>query len=225
MEKQVSRHRVRKNVAREILENRDWAKLKEWAVESRNIRALLSLTFDADMLVRWRAIEAMGIAAEIQGRNDMENVREIIRNILWMMNDESGALAWHGPETIAEILYNIPSLISEYGKILGSFTEEEPFERGTFWAIARISLRNSNFYQFKVDELIEALDNPDTTIKGYSLLGLKWLDYRVNGTKLGSLQNDNSQVYIYNFESGKLKRSEISKIVQFYLNHIDWKMV
>ncbi|MBD3233724.1 MAG: hypothetical protein GF315_08365, partial [candidate division Zixibacteria bacterium] len=125
----------RKSVIRRILKNRNWDLLQQLARDGNLLfRGLTSLSFDKEELIRWRAIEAIGITASIEAERDPQKVKKMISNQLWMMNDESGALSWHGPEMIAEILYNVPGLMGQYAKLLPHYLKEEPFERGTHWA-------------------------------------------------------------------------------------------
>ena len=123
---------TRKKVIRKVLSNRDFKEIREWTVSERNpLRTLLSFTYDSDELMRRRAVEAIGLVADHRARKNLEKVRDFIRRLLWLMNDESGGLARLAPEMIGEILVNVPSLIDEYGPLLFSFLQEEPFERGS----------------------------------------------------------------------------------------------
>jgi len=89
----------RKSKVKELLRERDYDNLQKWAKNMRNPqRTLLSLAYDTDELIRWRAIEAIGKVAQIQAESDIEKVRDLIRRLLWLMNDESGGLGWHSPE-------------------------------------------------------------------------------------------------------------------------------
>ena len=128
-----------RNTIRQSLVNGDLNFIENMAQGGGNVyRTLSSLLYDDDILVRWRAIDGMGKASRIIAGTDIEKVRRQVRRILWLMNDESGGLCWNGPEAIAEIVFNVPSLIEEYGKILISFLAEEPFQAGTRRGIARI---------------------------------------------------------------------------------------
>ena len=100
------------------------------------IRELQRKLYDPDELVAWRAVEAIGRAAR---ELSLEDVRELLRRTLWLMNDESGGLLWKGPEVIGAVLANVPALCGEFGPILAGFLEEEPFRAGTRWALWRIS--------------------------------------------------------------------------------------
>jgi hypothetical protein len=103
------------------------------------MRELRMLLLEPEDLIRWRAIQAIGKVMAVKAGRDLEAVREEVRRLLWSMSDESGNFLPHAPEAIGEILANVPPLIDEFAAVLFSFIEEEPFERGVHWAIARIS--------------------------------------------------------------------------------------
>ena len=100
-----------KSEARELLAARDFESLIQWAeAVASPLRHLFSLTFDASEVIQWRAVEAIGRVAGVQAETDLEPVRDFVRRLLWLMNDESGGLGWHAPEAIGEILVNVPDL-------------------------------------------------------------------------------------------------------------------
>jgi len=135
---------------RELLEKKSYKELLNWAVQNRNpLRPLSSLLFDEDSLIRFRAIEVLGKVAAIEYKKDPERVRRQIGRFLWLMNDESGGICWNAPQAIGEILYNVPDLIPEYGPILTSYFDEEPFEVGSRWGVARAALKNSDTFGIK----------------------------------------------------------------------------
>ena len=96
--------RTHKTAVREILADRDFNAVAAWADSVRSPqRVLFSLALDADELIAWRAIEAIGKMAAIQAESDLEKIRDSVRRLLWLMNDESGGLGWRSPEMIGEI--------------------------------------------------------------------------------------------------------------------------
>ena len=132
---------ISKTVARELLESRDLAGISEWAASQRGVlRVLFSFTYDSSDLIRWRAIEAIGKVAAVVFKSYPEKIKDFIRRLLWLMNDESGGLGWYAPEVFGEILVNIPELVDEYGSLIPPYLHEEPFEAGSRFAIYRIAL-------------------------------------------------------------------------------------
>jgi len=56
------------------------------------VNSLISLLSAMDQGVKWKAIRAMGIVVERIARNDMEYARNIIRRLMWSLNEESGGI-------------------------------------------------------------------------------------------------------------------------------------
>ena len=199
----ISRNVYRKNIVRKYLIDRELATLEEQARGNTSIlRTLSSLLYDHDALIRWRAIEALGKVSKIIFEDDPEKVRRQIRRILWLMNDESGGLCRNGPETIGEIIFNNSELIEEYGPVLLSFLNEEPFEAGTSWAIARLAKIDPSIFADSISILEKSLENPDPAVRGFSLKALAELRGHAAMDKFKALKTDNSIFVDYDFDRG-----------------------
>lgn len=197
----------RKDFVRQILLERDFKKLNQWANDDRNpLRTMISLLFEQDPLTIWRSIEGIGKVARIVADRDIEKVRKLIRRLFWLMNDESGGLCRRGPEAIAEILVNVPEIIDEYLPLLPSFLWEEPFERGTRFAIYRlITQKRSASESFKncAGDLLKSLEHDDELIRGYSYLILKEIN-NSGSLKIEIPKIQKTTIRIYDFQSGEL---------------------
>jgi hypothetical protein len=129
-----------KDKLREVLVARDFGALERWAGQTRvPLRLLFSLTYDRDVLVRYRAIEAIGRVADGLAADDVEKVRVFIRGLIWLMTEESGGIGWHAPEAIAEICVRVPAFFEEYARLLPQFLEEESFVASTCGALHRLA--------------------------------------------------------------------------------------
>ena len=70
-----------------------WEEIVAAALEKkRTLAALVSLTFDAEPLIRWRAVEALGLAADAVAGDDPEYVRSHLRRLYWLLSEESGGV-------------------------------------------------------------------------------------------------------------------------------------
>jgi AraC family transcriptional regulator of adaptative response/methylated-DNA-[protein]-cysteine methyltransferase len=113
-------------------------------VRKRGLGSLIALTFDADPLVVWRAIEAMGMSAESLAPSHPDYVKEHMRRLYWLITEESGAVFWRAPECMAECCARLPDLLKSHIPItfhlLETLEEEdlEHFRPGALWAIARL---------------------------------------------------------------------------------------
>jgi hypothetical protein len=209
----ASRARLKKDEIRTFLRERDNAGIIAWAGTSRGpLRTLTSLLFDVEPIIFWRAIEAMGRTAAVMARYDLERVRLQIRNLLWLMNDESGGLCRRAPEAIAEMLINVPELIPEYVHLLARYLWEEPFERGIRFAIYRLATMRPEtrpVFSSCLGDLIKSLENPSETIRGYSLLALKPLGKELHDSGLALPDVMPATIPVYNFETGELRQITI----------------
>lgn len=214
-------NKARKAKVRELLERRDLDGLVKWAASTRNPqRILFSLTFDKNELIQWRAIEAIGRVAQVQAESDIEKVRDFIRRLLWLMNDESGGLGWRSPEMIGEILVNVPVLASEYAGSLPAFLREEPFERGTHFAIYRVASVNSELFAESISELGNSLENSDPLIRGYAVLALGAIGAKSCHSAIEKIREDRSRITMYNLDTDHLQETTVALVVKKVLEHI-----
>jgi HEAT repeat protein len=203
----------RKQAARDLLQRHDLEAVRVWARTDRNpMRTLTSLLFDDDPLTRWRALEALGVVAGIEAARNLGRPRRQIQRLLWLMNDESGGICWQAPEAIGEILFNAPDLIPDFGPILPSFFVEEPFERGSRWAVARVAVLDPPLFKDVLDELRGSLTDPDPYIRGYSTLAL----YAIQGHEcphvFDTLADGDDEFEMYDYASGELKTTTVGEI-------------
>jgi len=205
--------RSRKAEIKHLLLERDRDALVAWTDEVRNPeRLLISLTYDADELLRFRAIEASGWLAAQQAAAQLERIRDSLRRLLWLMNDESGGLGWHAPELIGEILVNVPSLIDEFAHMLPAFFREEPFERGAHMAVYRIAGVTADPFGEIAPLLRRSLAERDPAVRAYAALSLLRLGGG-NGVQLDSLREDFQAFSLYNFDTGELQEISVGAAI------------
>ena len=202
--------RSRKAEVRELLADRDRAALVDWATEARNPdRLLVSLTYDNDELIRYRAIEAVGWAAGYVARQEVEKIRDNLRRLLWLMNDESGGLSWHAPELMGEILVNVPDLIGEFAHLLPAFFVEEPFERGSHLAVSRVTTVDTTPFRNQAKALRWSLKSADPNIRLSAALSLVRLEESFGTGVLEQLLDESTPLTTYDFDSGELVHTTV----------------
>lgn len=205
--------RLPMEVVRELLDAHDMRRLSASAEPGRGaLRMLTSLLFDSEPIISWRAVEGLGKVAAITAGQDLELVRRLIRRLLWMMNDESGALCRRAPEAIAEILVNVPELIGEYAHLLPGFLQEEPFETGTRFAMYRLATacpETREIFAPYVGDLLKSLEHDSEIIRGYSLLALTPLGRQVKESGLSIPHVKPATISIYDFDRGVLRQTTI----------------
>lgn len=130
---------------RQFLKQRNLDEIANLAVRKRRVLStLVSLTFDPEPLISWRAVEAMGAAAEYIAQNDPDGVIDHLRRLYWLVSEESGGICWRSPEAMAEIVHRRPVEFSEYVPIVVGLMHEmaeedlNHFRPGILWAIGRL---------------------------------------------------------------------------------------
>lgn len=211
----VASQRERKSALRKLLAARDPVALKTWASrEPHAVRTLFAALFETDVLLRWRAIEGLGWIAGDAARSDPERVRDWIRRILWNMMEESGGLMWHGPEAIGEILANAPSLIPEYLGPLGSYRVEEPFEAGTYLALARIAAVAPDAVSVIAEVLLPGLTDPDPRIRAHAALALGRIGHAAARPGIAALLVDETPITTYDTDTGELHATSVGALAR-----------
>ena len=105
------------------------------AARSGVARALVSLLYDPDELVRWRAVSALGILA---GAHPGQ-ARPLVTRLLWSLNDESGGIGWMSAPALGEIGRNAPALLRDCIRVLVRYFEEPFVLPGVLWAVGRLA--------------------------------------------------------------------------------------
>ena len=183
--------------------------------EPEAIYLVMALAFERDDALRWRALDALGqLAAVVADGEGADKVRGLIRRLLWLMNDESGGIAWHGPEAIAEVLVNVPELIGEYGRIMASFIDEDPFGPGTHWAIARVAPKLPEEFSHLKERLARAPASKDAIERGYGLLALAALDTRLAREHAHALVDDDATIVTWDRAHEALRETKVGDIAR-----------
>lgn len=215
-----SRHVRNKQQLRSLLENRDLEGLARWADgRKKGITALLALLlYETDELIRWRCVEGLGLLAVDLAPRGLEQLRDIVRRLLWTMNDESGNVGWFAPEAIGEILANVPRLAREYAGLLPNFLAEEPFERGTHWAMVRVARKNIagpaglKFIEEGADVLLKSLEDKDAFTRAHAALALRRLG-RLTGAPAAAVENDQEPLSVYDFDTGRMIETTVAGLL------------
>ncbi|MBI5521968.1 MAG: HEAT repeat domain-containing protein [Desulfarculus sp.] len=111
------------------------------------LRALLLGLSTSGEDERWRAVGLVGfMAARLAAVGGLEPVREVLRRLMWSLNEESGGIGWAAPQALGEILHQVPALAGEYGKLLCSYLtpgpnylEHPPLQAGAAWGVGRLA--------------------------------------------------------------------------------------
>ncbi len=208
-----------KNTLRGLLEDGRFEQIADLAAERRRVLpSLVAITFDTDPLIRWRAIEALGVAAQRVARDDPYFVREQLRRLYWLISEESGGICWHAPEAMAEIVRHEPELFADYLSIavhlITSIEEEdlEHFRAGTLWAIGRLGPLVGKHLEGVQGPIIAALDDPNPQVRGMAAWCLSRVGQAERLQDRADLLSDNGAVDFYTDAS--LERLSVGELVK-----------
>lgn len=114
----------------------------------RSVRTLLRFLSHEDESVRVRAAVAVGSQVARLADQDIEAAREIVRRLLWAMNEESGSSWWGAAQAMAEIMVCHEGLAKEYAHLLVHYLDpgrgpllQIPFQRSVLLGLARCAAR------------------------------------------------------------------------------------
>ncbi|MDR1777684.1 MAG: HEAT repeat domain-containing protein [Desulfovibrio sp.] len=112
------------------------------------INALFSF-LPLDARTMHRAAVCMGSSVACLAGREIEPAQNIVRRMMWHMNEDSGNIGWGIPEAFAEVLVASEPLARRYNQILVSYVIELPgsdnycdndvLRRSCYWAIGRLA--------------------------------------------------------------------------------------
>jgi len=178
----------------------------------------VSLTFDADRQIGWRAVEAMGLAADRIARHDPEYVRQHLRRLHWLLSEESGGLCWLAPPAMAEIVRYRPQLFADYipivvSLIVGMAAEDlEHFRAGILWAIGRLGSLAGEHLQAVLPAITAALDHPDPQVRGMAVWCMGQVGQVARLTDRPALLSDEGSVSLY--QEGIIKDTTVGRLLR-----------
>ena len=205
----------RKHLVKELVASRDLPQLADLAkTDKRVVGVLCALLFEQDVRFRWRAIEGLGVVSAVVANTDLRSVREVLRRLEWLMNDESGGAGWHSPEAMAAIVVSVPALLDVFGVLLGSYLNDESLSRGAHWAVAAVAKVRPDLLSDKIEVLHASLDSADPYIRGYAVIALSALAGESVTEKLESLRDDDGALDLYSRDTGELRTTTVGALAR-----------
>jgi len=171
---------LRKNVL-EALKLEPWpsglALLEEHSPKTL-LGPLYACLLEPDQLVRWRTASAFGVVVARLFQNRPDDARQLVRQFMWRLNEESGNVAWGIPEAFGEILVQEPHLAREFHRVLASYIHERdcktgdnylelcPLRRGVYWGLGCLAEARPELALPALDDLILTLAGDDPESRG-----------------------------------------------------------
>lgn len=209
-----SRRRQRKAELKRRLLARDLPALREQAVrDSSLVSTLVSFLLEPDDLLRWRAIEGLAEVAAVIAADDLDRVRDLVRRQFWSMNDESGGVAWHAPETVGAILTRVPQLAGQFARPLASMAHVSPYEPGALWSAARLAAVSPALLDDMEQDLAPYLGHDNPMVRGHAAAALRRLDPAPEiAARIDAMTGDDAAVTTYDFDSGELRTVTVGEL-------------
>ena len=200
-----------------LLRQRNLKEIEAMAEREPNVTsALFGLLNETDALLRWRAVEAIGVLAakmaERGGRDGRAQVKDLVRRQLWTMTEESGGTAWHAAEAVGEMLFQVQSLTEEFATVLAGNGDTEPWEAPCAWAVARLA--NSPARQWlacEVSPMMKNLEHADPEVRGHSAVALGRLGDAAAIPALRAIVGDEGRFERYDFSVGELRELKVGQ--------------
>ena len=202
---------------KDLLEKNDLAAAAAAVLDDRKAMShLVRLSYAKDTLVGWRAILAVGRAAQDLVLTDPGFLRETCRKLLWSLSDESGGIGWSAPELLGEIVRADPKLFHDLIPLIASVfdVEEKVFRPGVVYALWKISERSPELVCEHQKIIISSLVDQDAQVRifGLLLVGTLWFAATATGAwskayvdkiheQVELLRVDHSEAWIYRSEA------------------------
>lgn len=179
----------------------------------------LGLIADGDNIVKFQAVSVLGQVVRGLAASDLEAGREIMRRLVWSLNEESGAVPWGSPEAMGEIMACEERLANEFINLLvsyiwpeGNYIEFEPLQSAVAWGLGRVAKTHPGLLSRcgAAEPLLDLLTSPDAQVRGCGAWALGFFaDARVTG-RLEALQGDPEPCSI--FESSRLTIKTVGQL-------------
>ena len=195
----------------------DLHRVTHLALEDKKVfSVLISLAYDKEDVLCWRAIEAMGKAAGALAMKDHSAVRIVVQRLLWSLSEESGGIGWSAPEMLGEIVRNSPHLFADIPPIILSLHEEEMFLKGVLWAMGRIAGTGIGNVSGAAELAIECLANEDPQVRGFAILALSRMRAAEAKDRVRTMTSDGAKIILY--EERDLRERTVGDIAMAALN-------
>lgn len=212
---------MRQSVERLLRSSGPLAGSDEWprAPDQQLVNYFLSFLFHPVPTMKWRSVSALGMVVNRMAQENIESARNIMRRLIWSLNDESGGIGWGSAETMGEIMAVNGTLAREYHCILLSYVQKEGnplenplLERGVLWGIGRLAQQRPELVEGCGCHLLPFLRSEDPIHRGYALWALGFMNEEIPARLLAPLTEDGTELQIY--EDDTLKTVRISELAR-----------
>ncbi len=239
--------RALKRRLRQALASPDWERLPgELAAEptQQAVTALLAALSSGQDIVRWRAVIVLGGLVALRAEADPEAGREVMRRLVWGLNEESGAVAWGAPEAMGEIMARSRRMAQEFANLLLAYLvpggplalDFPPLKAGAVWGLGRLCQARPRLMQERRASypLLALLDDPAPQVRGLAAWALGHLGDGGGegggdgggegggdeaGDRLARLVADQAELDLFN--GRELKRARVGELAREALDRLN----
>lgn len=181
----------------------DWSQFE--ALERTGlINGLLAALNRPEEEVRYRAGVALGRAVAGLAQDDQEAARNIMRRLIWSLNDDSGAVGWGAAEGMAQIMVLVPDLAREFSAVLVFQLRDDPgspdfapLVKSSLKAVGRIAQADQDSASGAAQHLPRFLKSPDPEIRALAAWTAGCVGAVDLKKELGDLFTDLNTVNLY----------------------------
>jgi len=200
----------KKKEIRRLLEQKDFSALEKLPSIEKNISILISLSYDKQSALSWRAIEAIGLLTAALAKTNPDRIRNIVGRLLWMIRDESGGIGWSVPEILGEIVRNNPVLCQDIAPIIASFHDEKMLTPGVLRAMGRVGRINDETIRYAVPIIRSYLDADDPVVRGLAVNAAAEMGDTDSLMLLDGIKQDSREISLY--EDGELVKTTVGRL-------------
>jgi hypothetical protein len=191
------------------------------------ITALLAALSSGQIIVRWRAVSFLGRAVAGIAEREPEAAREVMRRLVWGLNEESGAVAWGAPEALGEIMAHSPALADEFANLLIAYVSDcdmaldfAPLRAGAVWGLGRLCQTQPDLMRQRgaEDTLLALSKEKDSQVRGLAVWALGWLGGEGALARLALLTGDEETLELY--ERDDLKSISVGRLAREALERV-----
>ncbi|MDI7250608.1 MAG: hypothetical protein QME93_11175, partial [Bacillota bacterium] len=129
-----------KDLVEALVRARDWHRLTEVVRGHRRAWGyLIRLLYAEDEALGWQAVEACGRLMGALAPSRPDACREVVRRLLWALNEESGTAGRLVAPAVGEAIACAPEVLGDFAGALLPALEEPYLQAGAAWAFERIA--------------------------------------------------------------------------------------
>jgi hypothetical protein len=167
-------------------------------------------------------LHAFGLAVAEMANAEMESARNVMRRLMWSLNDESGGIGWAAPQAMAEVMVRHEAIALEYHKVFisyldprGNYLEYSMLQRNLLMAFIRAASARPGLFTAAHGLIPAYLDADDPQVRAIAAWACGALHITEADESLRALLNDTAAVDV---RIGTLECATVGQAVQAALD-------